>query len=32
MTVVILAENKINFVTAAGLIKLHMPSGKQSCV
>ena len=28
MTVMILAGNEINFVIAAGLIRLHMPGGK----
>ena len=32
MTVWILARNDINFSLAAGLIRLHMPSVKESCV
>ena len=32
MTEMILVGNEINFAIEAGLIRLHMPSGKKSCV
>ena len=32
MTEMILVGNEINFAIEVGLIRLHMPSGKKSCV